>query len=544
MILLKRFSYRHFGLLVLAAIVGLAGCAKKERDTDIGIETRTLLYGNGGEPEDLDPHIITGVPEHHITMSLFEGLTSPHPKDLHAVPGVAKSWDISEDGLTYTFHLREDAAWSNGDPLTTKDFLFSIQRVLSPKLAAQYAYMLFMVENAEAYNSGEITDFSKVGVKALDAHTLQITLSKPTPAFLEIIYNDAWYPVHQGNIEAFGEPTQRGLEWTRPGNLISNGPFKLSSWDVNQRIVVVRNPLYWDNETTWLESIHFLPIASEDVEDRSFRNGLLHITYVLPLHRIDYYKAERPEQLRLDPSLATYYYILNTTKKPLDDVRVRKALSMAIDRKELTVEILRAGQQPAFSFVPPGTAGYQSTAQIEYNPEKARELLAEAGYPNGEGFPDLEILYNTMEAHKTIAEVIQNMWKEELGIDIGITNEEWKVYLDTREQLNHEIARAGWNGDYIDPVNFLDLFYKDGGNNHTGWWSTQYEDLINKGSASRDPAERLALYQEAEAILLDELPIIPLYFYVRYYLIDPRVKGWYPTLLDRHPYKYVSFETE
>ena len=529
------------GLLALPLF--LNGCSQHETRVSYGDREQILYLGNGTEPQELDPQIVTGVSEGNITMALLEGLVSEDPVDLHPEPGVAESWDISPDKKVYTFHLRKNAKWSNGDPVTAQDFWESYKRILTPTLAAEYAYMHFMVKNAEAYNEGKIKDFNQVGYKVLDDHTLQITLDNPTPYFLSLLTHQSWYPVHLPTVEKYGKPYRRGNKWTRPGHFVGNGPFVLAKWRINDEIVVRKSPTYWDKDRVRLKEIHFLPIDSDDAEERAFRSGQLHITYTVPLTKIDVYKKEHPELIRIAPYLGTYFYDINVTKPPLNDVRVRRALSLALDRESIVKNVTRGGQLPAFTFTPPGIGGYTCRTRLHESVAEARRLLAEAGYPNGKNFPTVELLYNTLEAHRAIAEAIQQMWKRNLGIGVRLVNEEWKVYLDSQRTLNYQISRAGWIGDYNDPNTFLDMLVTGGGNNRTGWSNPEYDRLIEEAARTIDPQQRLEVFQKAEAILLQDLPVIPIYIYTRVFLIRPEVKGWHPNILDHHPYKYVYLES-
>ncbi|HMP83073.1 MAG TPA: peptide ABC transporter substrate-binding protein [Verrucomicrobiota bacterium] len=526
---------------VLALILN-AGCGRRETRVEYGNRNQILYKGNGTEPADLDPQIVTGVTEHHTIMALIEGLVTEDPKDLHPVPGVAERWDISPDGRVYTFHLRKNAKWSNGDPVTAHDFWESYKRILTPSLASKYAYMHFVVTNAEAFNKGTITDFNEVGYKVLDDHTFQITLKSATPYFLSLMNHTSWFPVHLPTVRQYGDPYKRGNKWTRPGHFVGNGPFVLDEWKVNAVIVAKKSPTYWDRDNVRLNEIRFYPIDSADTEERAFRSGQLHITETIPLPKIEAYKQKHPQFLHIDPYLGTYFYRINTTKPPLNDKRVRKALAMAINREAIVERITRGGQIPAYHFTPPGTAGYLTRARIGNDVAEARKLLAAAGYPDGKGFPAVELLFNTSEAHRAIAEAIQQMWKENLGIEIKLVNQEWKVYLDSQRTLDYQICRAGWIADYVDPNSFLDMWVEGGGNNETGWGNPEYDRLIAMASRENDPEKRMELFQQAETILLDELPVIPVYFYTHVGLRRPEVKGWYPTILDNHPYKYVYLE--
>jgi oligopeptide transport system substrate-binding protein len=291
-----------------------------------------------------------------------------------------------------------------------------------------------------------------------------------------------------------------------------------------------------------LNQIYFYSIESSDTDERAFRSGQLHKTYVLPETKIDTYREKYPDLLHIDPFLWTYFYICNTTKPPLDDKRVRRALAMSIDREAIVKNVTRGGQIPAFHFTPPGTAGYTARARFPFDIEGAKKLLAQAGFPEGRGMPPVEILFNTLETHRAVAEAIQDMWKRNLGIDVRLLNQEWKVYLDSKKTGHYQVARFGWIGDYPDPNTFLDMWLTGGGNNDSRWSNPEYDRLIREAGRTADLDRRLEVFQQAEAILLDEMPIIPIYFYTRVYALDPSVKGWHPTILDNHPYQKLWLE--
>lgn len=526
--------------LLAAVLLGSAGgCGRRETRVQHGAREQILHLDNGSEPQDLDPHVVTGVPEHHLIIGLLEGLVSEDPKDLHPVPGVAERWEVSPDLLTYTFHLRTNALWSNGEPVTAVDFVRSYRRMLAPEMASEYAYMLYVMKGAEDFNTGKLKDFSQVGVTALDPWTLRIQLASPTPYFLSLMNHYSWFPVHIPTIERHGPVHERGNRWTRPGNFVGNGPFTLEEWKVNHVIRMKRSPTYWDAARVRLNEIYFYPIESGDTSERAFRAGQTHYCYQLPLTKTDVYREKHPDLLHIDAHLATYFYLVNVTNGPLRDKRVRKALAMSIDRESLVKNVMRGGQLPAYHFTPPDTAGYTARARVQGDLATARRLLAEAGYPDGRGLPPIEILFNTLESHRSIAEAIQQMWKQNLSIDARLVNQEWKVFQDSQRTGNYMVSRYGWTGDYPDPNSFLDMWVTGGGNNRAFWSNAEYDRLIREAGRTGDPAKRHELFQQAEAILLDELPILPLYFYTRVYALHPSVQGWYPNLLDVHPYKYL-----
>lgn len=530
--------------MITAAWLALTlGCAKKEpavADAATAVvAAKTLRVGNGTEPQDLDPHVVTGVPEHKIITALLEGLVTYSPTG-EIAPGVAERWEISADGLTYTFHLRADAKWSNGEPVTSQDFVSSFKRILTPALGAEYAYKLFHLVGAEEFNAGKIADFAQVGAQALDGRTLRLTLKHRTPFLLESLKHYAWFPVHLTTLEKFGGADRKGSAWTRAGNYVGNGPFTLTGWKPNQKITVTRSPTYWDRAAVKLDAIEFFAIDSADTEEREFRTGRIDYAYSLPLGKIETYRRENADTYRATPYYGTYFYRINVTKKPLDDKRVRRALALAVDRESIIQNILRdAGQRPAYHFTPP-TENFASSARISGDLAEARRLLAEAGYPEGKGLPKVEILFNTSDSHRTIAEAIQQMWRTRLGVDASVTNEEWKVYLDTVQTGNYQIARAGWIGDYGDPHTFLDMWTTGGGNNQTGWSHADYDRILRGALETKTEPERMAVYQQLEAILADEAPVIPIYFYTRIYAISPRVKNWITTPLDNRAWKWIE----
>ena len=531
---------KTISFLMLILFISLTGCGSGESNISLGNRTGILYWGNGTEPASLDPHIATGVPEHHIMSSVMEGLVLKDRKSLEPRPGVAESWTISDDGRIYTFKLRDDARWSNGDPHIANDYVWSWWRALQPALGNQYAYMLFPIKNAKRYYDRETEDFGDVGVKALDQRTLQVTLTNPTPYFLQLLDHYSLFPVHQATIEKFGNADQRGTRWSYEGNLVSNGPFKLDEWKINRHITVTRNLHYWDNDNVALNGIVFKPVENTVTEERMFRAGQLHVTSNVPADKISTYRKSNSTELKIAPYLGTYFYRLNIKTPQLQDRRVRRALGMAIDREKLVENITKGGQIPAYTMTPPGTMGYYPTSTLAFDPEGAKNLLSEAGYPNGEGFPAIEILYNTNEGHRKIAVALQEMWKDYLNIDIKLLNQEWKVYLATESAGDYQMSRGGWIGDYVDPNNFLDMFLCGGGNNRTGWCNEEYDRLILEVAPSQSShEERLAVFQQAETMLLDDMPIIPVYTYTSVKLVDSSVENLDGNIMNQAMYKDI-----
>lgn len=535
----RKLSTRILCLLFTGILMALPGGCSRERPVDEAARKGLLLVGNGPEPQALDPHVTTGLPELAIQMSLYEGLVSPHPGTLEPLPAVAETWTRSPDGLTYAFSIRGNAQWSDGTPVTAGDFVTAWRRALSPARGTPYAQMLYVIEGAEAFNRGESDRFSEVGARELAPDRLEVRLARPVPHFLSLLLHPVWYPVPSHLVPTGGESGRVGV-WTTPERFVGNGPFVLKEWLPAQYVEVGKNPLYWDSATVSLEGIRYYSIDEPGAEERAFQSGQLHVTDALPPSRVAAYQGEQSDVLRIDPILGTYYILPNVRTGVLSDARVRKALSLAIDREAIAGKLLGAGQLPATGFVPPNMPGYDGVKTGGHDPARARELLAEAGYPGGEGFPELEYLLNSSESHRKIAEALQGMWQKELGITIRLVNQEWRTYLQRRASADFELARASWMGDYAEPSTFLDLWTADSGNNWAGWVNAEYDALMDAARESGDTAERMKLYQAAERVLLREQAIIPLYHYVTVYLKDPALKGWTSNILDWHPVKHLS----
>ena len=504
-----------------------------------GLRTGTLLVGNLAEPQELDPQLISAYTDQNIAVALFEGLCALDERTSQPVPAAAGRWDVSPDGLVYTFHLRPSARWSNGDPLTAHDFVASWRRALAPSLAAEYAYLLYPLKNAAALNSGKLTNPADLGAEALDDRTLRLTLERPTPYLPSLTAQPVWFPVNPRVLTKFGDINQRLPAWTRPGNLIGNGPFALAEWTPNARLVVAKNPAYWDAGAVRLERIVFLPTESPEVDERNYRARQVHVTYSLPTAKIAAYRTSDAAALRLDPFLQAIFLRFNTTRPPFGDASVRRALSLAIDREALATHVLRGAGTPAATFTPPDCAGYTARARVPTDYAAARQLLAAAGFPDGKGLPTLDLQVRNDEYQPRIAEVLQAAWKKELGVNLTITPLEQKTWVQNQQALNYSLSGAGWIGDFVDPVTFLDLFVSGGGNNWTGWSDPAYDRLIAQAARTADPAARHEFFQQAEALLLEQAPVAPVYFGTRAYLTHPAVHGWEPTLLGLHQYKKV-----
>jgi oligopeptide transport system substrate-binding protein len=521
-----------------------SSCSRRDNAVQRGNREQILHRGITPDVAELDPQLSTVANDYAAIHALFEGLTAEDPVDLHPVPGVAERWEITSDGLSYTFFLRATAKWSNGDPVTAADFVASFKRILTPSLGAEYAPLLYIIEQAEPFHKGKLPDFAHVGVVSVDAHTLRIKLEHPEPAFLSMLTLVPFMPVHLPTIAKNGSITERANPWTKPGNFVGNGPFILKEWRLGQRMILVKSPNYWDAETVKLKEIHLHASESSDAEERAFRSNQLHITEALPPAKIETWRHEQPDRLRIDAYLGTEFYRINVTRPFLNDRRVRRALALAVDREAIVSKILRGGQIAAQAFTPPATAGYTSTAQIPTDFDAARALLNEAGYPGGKGAPPVELLFNTSQSHRAIAEAIQEMWRRELGLDVRLINQENKSLLAARRAGQFEVMRSVWIGDYIDPLSFLAVWTSDSGNNYTGWKNPLFDQLLFEAARTAEPTGRNALLQKAEALLLEDAPLVPLYHYTHVFLIQPSVKGWYPTLLDHHPYKHVYLKSD
>lgn len=529
----------RFAAVLALGLLAAAGCRRHEAPAVAAVRSQTLLLGNGAEPEDLDPQVVTAYSDQNILLALFEGLTAIDEATSQPVAAAAQSWEPSADGLTWTFHLRPDLRWSNGEPLIAGDFVESWRRMLSPALGSEYANLLYPIKNAEAFNQGSISDPGLLGLSAPDPRTVRITLRHPTPYLPVLVALPPWYPVNPRVLERFGALAKRGTEWTRPGNLVGNGPFVLDEWTPNSRIVVAKNANYWNAQAVTLRQIVFFPDESPDTEERDFRAGQLHATYALPLAKIAGYRRDSPDLLRVDPFLQTFFLRFNTSREPFADPRVRRALSLAIDRDTIAARVLSGAFQPAHSLTPPDCGGYTAKARVDLDVAEARRLLEEAGHPRGMGIRPIEVQVRNDEVQPLVMEAIQSMWAKGLGIRVTLATLEQKTWIQNQQTLNYDISTAGWAGDFLDPVTFLDLFVSGGGNNWTGWGDKAYDQLIQEAALAGDPAGRLAVFQRAEAYLLREGPVAPLYHGAHSYLIRPSVKGWTPALLGYHRYALV-----
>jgi oligopeptide transport system substrate-binding protein len=529
-------------LFLIPALLCLAGC-QEESQVEKANREGILIVGNSNEPKGLDSQVVTGVLESNIMRALFEGLVSDHPsEDATAMPAGAEVLEPDATATVWTAKLRPNAKWSDGAPVTAHDYAFAYQRILEPEFAAKYAEMLYFLKGADRFNKGETKDFAEVGVEVIDDFTLKLTLRGPTPYFPQILKHYTWNPVPRHVVLKHGTMTQKGNPWSKLGNIVSNGPYQLKSWRRTDHLEVERNPHYWNAAEVTLNGVRFLPINNSYTEARMFRDGQIHVTYTAPPEIVDLMLKENPKVLRQEPYVGTLFVRCNTKRKPLDDVRVRRALNLAFNQGELCDKILR-GYKPAYGMTPP-MAGYDTPRSVSYDPEEARRLLAEAGYPGGKGFPRLKYLLASRETAATVAQAIQAMWRKELGIEIEIENKEWTAYLAAMQEFDYDLAGSGWIGDYLDPLTFLEMWTDGNGNNLTGWSNPKFEELLKQSHQEADPAKRYALLREAETVMTAESPTLLLAWYARNYLMDPSVENWHPLLLDNHPYDVLRLRTK
>ncbi|MBP7080053.1 MAG: peptide ABC transporter substrate-binding protein [Rhodocyclaceae bacterium] len=512
------------------ALFGFTG-ASQAADVPPGTKlhpVQNLVIGNGAEPSTLDPAKVQGRPESNLTVELFEGLVSQDANG-KVVPGVAEKWESKEGGKVWIFTLRKNAKWSDGSPVTAQDFEYAFKRNVDPKTASDYSWYLGKasnVQNGIAIVEGKKPP-SELGVKALNDTTLQITLEKPVAYLVSTLIHGSLMPVPKKVVEKFGD------KWTDPANIVSNGPYKLSERIVNERIVMVRNPYYWNNAKTVIEQVTVLPINNQSAEYQRYRANAMDVTTDggVPSEQVAQIRKEVPNELTLWPQLGTYYYTYNIKVKPFDDVRVRRALSLAINRDVITKQILSTGEVSAYSMTPAIADGYQavrhdwealSQAQRE---AEAKKLLTEAGY--GPGKPlKFQLLYNTNEQHKKIALAVVSMWKRIGPVEVELVNQEWKTFLDTRNRGDFEVTRGAWIADYNEASSMIDLYHSKHGSNDGKYSNPAYDEVIDKAKVTLDPAERLKLYQEAERILAQDFPALFLYHYSNRRMIKPWVKGY------------------
>ena len=533
----------RIAVLVLAAL-GLAACGDGGSSAERASRQGMLLVGNNQEPQNLDPHKATAVADGKIISAMLEGLVRPDPQDDTAVhPGMAESWEHNADASEWTFHLRH-AQWSDGKPVTARDFVYAYRRLLHPQYGGKYAEMLYPIRNAERYNRGECP-WEEVGVSAPDDYTLRLSLGGPTPHLPNLLLHYTWYPVPAHAVEAAGGMLDRRSLWTRAGAWVGNGAYVLAGHRFNDYLEVRPNPRYWRAAEVRNRGIRFLPIVNGYTETRMFMGGKLHITNNVPPELISMARSRTPQLFCKDPYYCTIFYRLNTTRPPLDNPLVRRALSLAVDRAALVADVVRGAGIPAYTFTPPG-AGYELPAGEDAAMDQAartrlaQQLLAQAGYPGGKGFPALEVMTTSRDVQRVMAETMQAMWQENLGIHVEIRSCEWTAYKSAQQNMEYDISSSSWSGDYLDPATFVELWRGGGGNNCTGWQGAECDAALREAAQAATPETRRAALARAEQCMLREYPVIPLYWSRRTYLKAADVRGWYPLLLDNHPLDAVE----
>lgn len=511
---------------ILTALIG--GNVAMAADVPAGVQLsdkQTLVRNNGSEVQSLDPHKIEGVPESNVSRDLFEGLLISDVEG-HPSPGVAEKWE-NKDFKVWTFHLRKNAKWSDGTPVTAHDFVYSWQRLANPNTASPYASYLQYghIANIDDIIAGK-KPATDLGVKAIDDNTFEVTLSEPVPYFYKLLVHPSVSPVPKAAVEKFGE------KWTQPANIVTNGAYKLKNWVVNERSVLERNTQYWDNDKTVINQVTYLPISSEVTDVNRYRSGEIDMTYNnMPIELFQKLKKEIPNEVRVDPYLCTYYYEINNQKAPFNDVRVRTALKLAMDRDIIVNKVKNQGDLPAYSYTPPYTDGAKLvepewfTWSQEKRNEEAKKLLAEAGYTADKPLT-FDLLYNTSDLHKKLAIAVASIWKKNLGANVKLENQEWKTFLDTRHQGTFDVARAGWCADYNEPTSFLNTMLSDSSNNTAHYKSPEFDKLIADTLKVTDEAQRTELYAKAEQQLDKDSAIVPLYYYVNARLVKPWVGGY------------------
>jgi len=513
-------------LLLITASWAAGGCSPVDR--------ADLVLHNGPEPETIDPQILTGQADGRIASALFEGLTRFNPTNGLAMPGLASHWEISTDARTYTFHLRPEACWSTGEPITADEVVWSWRRAVTPATAADYASQFFCVRNGRALVNGELRDATLLGAEALDPRTVRVSLENPTPYFLELAASRVFFPVPRHAVERWGD------QWIRADPLPCSGPYRLLSWRVNDRFRLSRNPRYWDASGVVTERIDILSGDNPSTALNLFLTGevdLISDRKIIP-GELGPELARRPEFHRFD-YLGQDFIRFNTTRKPFQDARVRRAVAQAIDRPRITARITRMGERPSSAVTPAGTGGYEPPSGLSFDPVASRRLLAEAGYPEGRGFPVIEYTFNVgSRIYEQTGVEIQSMLRDHLGIRVELRPLEWKTYLAEMSALNYDFIRGSWVGDYDDPMTFLDCFLSDSGNNRTGWKDGRYDRLLQAAAAEADPRRRLGILRQAETLLVEEaVPVTGLYSHVGLYAADPRtVGGIWPNRMDEHPF--------
>lgn len=542
----KSIGYTLFSTLVATLLIASGGCKKdgdeasrKASSGEIEVPTKREFFLPEVPPQSLDPNKVAEAAGKKIAAQMFEPLVIREPGTDKIVPGGATSWETSADGKTYTFHLRKDAQWSDGKPITAADYLYSWRRALLPETKSRNAQQYWVIRGAKDFNLGKTQDFSSVGVSAPDPYTLKLELNGPAPYILDLLVYVVFAPTPQHAIE------KHGARWIRPENIVSNGAFKMVEYKLRDKVVMERNPKYWDAKNVWLDRVVFYLVEQEPTVMQWYDQGKVHWTPgFVSLAKVPELLKSGRQDMKIYPFMCTYYYSINTEKPPFDNEKVRRAFNMAIDKGQLVRQVLGQGQKAANHLVPEmfaKTRGFKGVTGDRFDPARARKLLAEAGYPGGKGLPPITVIYNTMEGHRVIAAFTQRSLKENLGVEIQINNMEWKTLLETIKSGDYQLGRSSWCADFPDPENFLAVFHSRGENNYSRWKNPEFDSLLDQLSSAADQATRNKLTIRLETLLNKGTPILPFYFYTRSYLLKEFVQGLAPSTTDDHFLKYVWF---
>jgi len=517
--------------LLATCLMLLSACAPERDRAD-------LVFIQSAEPETLDPALVTDQVSMRLSSALFEGLCRVNQAG-RPEPGMAERWEVSEDRKTYTFHLRQGTTWSDGKPVTAQDFAASWQRALDPSTGADYASLMHVIRGGKDFSEGKIP-FSEVGVKVVNNQTLQVTLENPIPYFVDLSAFLTLAPVPVATIE------KHGSSWIKPANIVTNGAYLLEDWRLDDHIRLRKNPSYWDASHVKMATVEIKPVQDANTALSYFHTGqcdLMMDKGMVPPTLTQ--KLKQQPWFHTGPFLGTWFIRINVTREPFTDARVRQAFALAVDKKRIVEKITQLGETPAWGLTPPGTGqNYQPPEGLDYNPERARQLLAEAGFPNGKGFPRVEYLYIPLPVERNIAIELQSMWQETLGVTVNLTKQEQKVWLKSMRELDYHLCRSSWVGDYNDPSTFLDMFITGSGNNRTGWSNQDYDRLIAEAASDPDVQQRNTTFQQAEKTLIrDGAAIIPVYYYVGVqFYHDNKLQGVQGNLIDDHPFRCMSWK--
>ncbi len=515
--------------LVIALFLFIYGC----KDQDAVSQKNAINVNIGNEPPTLDWALATDSTSFTVLNNVMEGLTR-FGGDFLPQPALAESWEISEDGETYTFKIREGVLWTDGKPLRAEDFEYSWKRILDPKTGGHYAYFLFDVKNAEEYNTGKIEDPRKVGVKALGDRTLQVKLKRKASYFPSLLTFMSTFPMRKDVLE------KHGIKWTEPENIVTLGPYKPSLWRHHDVIILSINPDYW-GEVPKIKKVNMIMNENPSSALALYESGKLDFADSKSIPPLEVPRLRNLDEFKTTLQFRTNYIAFNVKKPPFNDPLVRKAFTSSIDRKSI-VNLIQGGGIETTSWIPKNMLGYNPTIGLRFDRAQAKKWLAKAGYPDGKGFPDVSFLWPDVSSNRVIAEALQSMWKEHLGIKVNLVNEEWKVYLSTINTKPPEIHRAGWGADFPDPHNFMNLFTCVSGNNRTGWCNTKYDELVERAAQETDSEKRRILYDKAQKILTEtDAPIAPFYITMQQNLIKPYLAGLEPNPLDVVLFKKASF---